>query len=371
MQKEGKPLNPIKLEADISQMKLDKKKLFFNRLKRRVLKHTWVLRSFFLAGVILILYLVILSSARYIGRTNVGYYFALTRDFIFTPEGKITSQEGRTNILILGKGGEGHEAPDLTDTLVLASVDFDKNAVSFLSIPRDIWIESLRIKLNSAYYWGNERQENGGLILAKSSVEEIIGSPVHYAVVIDFVLFKDLIDEVGGIEVDVEDSFVDHRYPIPGRENDECDDDPKFLCRYETIEFRKGLQFMDGDTALKFVRSRNAEGDEGTDIARSKRQQKVILSLKNGILSWNIIFSFNKLSNIKELVGSRTETDMDTIASVIVARKIFDARNNFRTLSIPEEFLEVAPKSPDFDNLYVFIPSAGNWMELQRWIKSN
>ena len=68
---------------------------------------------------------------------------------------------------------------------------FDKNAVSFLSIPRDIWIESLRIKLNSAYYWGNERQENGGLILAKSSVEEIIGSPVHYAVVIDFVLFKD------------------------------------------------------------------------------------------------------------------------------------------------------------------------------------
>ena len=225
--------------------------------------------------------------------------------------------------------------------------------------------------MNSAYYWGNERQENGGLILAKSSVEEIIGSPVHYAVVIDFVLFKDLIDEVGGIEVDVEDSFVDHRYPIPGRENDECDDDPKFLCRYETIEFRKGLQFMDGDTALKFVRSRNAEGDEGTDIARSKRQQKVILSLKNEILSWNIIFSFNKLSNIKELVGSRTETDMDTIASVIVARKIFDARNNFRTLSIPEEFLEVAPKSPDFDNLYVFIPSAGNWMELQRWIKSN
>jgi len=321
--------------------------------------------------VLCVVFLGVVGIASVVKKTPLSDYIDIVTAFVFSPKDKVKNFDGRTNILILGKGGEGHEAPDLTDTLVLASVDFDKNAVSFLSIPRDIWIESLRIKLNSAYYWGNERQENGGLILAKSSVEEIIGSPVHYAVVIDFVLFKDLIDEVGGIEVDVEDSFVDHRYPIPGRENDECDDDPKFLCRYETIEFRKGLQFMDGDTALKFVRSRNAEGDEGTDIARSKRQQKVILSLKNEILSWNIIFSFNKLSNIKELVGSRTETDMDTIASVIVARKIFDARNNFRTLSIPEEFLEVAPKSPDFDNLYVFIPSAGNWMELQRWIKSN
>jgi len=328
-------------------------------------------RIIIILGVLCVVFLGVVGIASVVKKTPFSDYIDIVTAFVFSPKDKVKNFDGRTNILILGKGGEGHEAPDLTDTLVLASVDFDKNAVSFLSIPRDIWIESLRIKLNSAYYWGNERQENGGLILAKSSVEEIIGLPVHYAVVIDFVLFKDLIDEVGGIEVDVEYSFVDHRYPIPGRENDECDDDPKFLCRYETIEFRKGFQFMDGDTALKFVRSRNAEGDEGTDIARSKRQQKVILSLKNEILSWNIIFSFNKLSNIKELVGSRTETDMDTIASVIVARKIFDARNNFRTLSIPEEFLEVAPKSPDFDNLYVFIPSAGNWMELQRWIKSN
>ena len=194
MQKEGKPLNPIKLEADISQMKLDKKKLFFNRLKRRVLKHTWVLRSFFLAGVILILYLVILSSARYIGRTNVGYYFALTRDFIFTPEGKITSQEGRTNILILGKGGEGHEAPDLTDTIIFASINHKKPSIDLISLPRDIWITDLRTKLNSVYYWGNKKQSDGGIVLAKASVEEIVGQPVHYALLVDFSGFKKIID---------------------------------------------------------------------------------------------------------------------------------------------------------------------------------
>jgi len=113
-------------------------------------------------------------------------------------------------------------------------------------------------------------------VLAKSVAEEIVGIPVHYAVVVDFDFFQKVIDELGGIEVDVETDFVDDRYPIKGREDDLCNGDPKFSCRYETVEFKKGLQFMDGGAALKFVRSRNAEGDEGTDLARIARQEKVI-----------------------------------------------------------------------------------------------
>src|SRR5690606_10518850 len=98
----------------------------------------------------------------------------------------------------------------------------------------------------------------------KTQVEKIAGVPVHYAVVVDFNAFENVIDLIGGIEVNVLTPFVDSKYPIPGKENDLCGGDPEFTCRYETLVFEKGLTFMDGETALKFARSRNAEGDEGT-----------------------------------------------------------------------------------------------------------
>lgn len=305
-------------------------------------------------------------------KTPLSYYLEVAHAFLFAPQNQIKSNDDRTNILILGRGGQGHDAPDLTDTMMLASVHHESGGVTFVSIPRDIWHKPLRIKLNSAYYWGNKKQNGGGLVLAKSVVEEIVGVPVHYAVVVDFTLFKDVVDELGGVQVDVENSFEDIKYPIAGREVDDCGGgDPEFLCRYETIKFESGLQFMDGETALKFVRSRNAEGDEGTDLARSSRQQRVILAVKNRLLSRYVLLSLSKLSNIKELALSRIETDMAALVTVVVARKFIDARDNFRTTSIPEELIQVAPISSEYDNLYVFIPRANDWSQIQNWVREN
>ena len=90
----------------------------------------------------------------------------------------------------------------------------------------------------------------------------------------DFSSFKEIIDALGGVKIDVANSFTDDLYPIEGREEDLCDGDKEFKCRYETIHFEKGINYMDGTTALKYVRSRNGDNNENTDIAREARRQK-------------------------------------------------------------------------------------------------
>ncbi len=273
--------------------------------------------------------------------------------------------EGRVNVLVLGKGGVGHDAPDLTDTMMLASVSSEKT--NLISLSRDIWAPEIRAKLNSAYYWGKFRKE--GFKLADESVGKITGVNVDYNLVIDFSVFKEVVDSLGGIEVDVQNSFTDEKYPIEGRENDLCDGNGTYTCRYETLTIQKGKQMMDGETALKFVRSRNAEGDEGTDFAREARQQLVIAGIKNKVLSAEVILNLLKIRTLWNIGMDSIETDIPQNMLGVLARKAFDSRDNINSVVIPEEMLINPPISRIYDNQYVFVPKTGNWEEVQKWIQ--
>ncbi len=353
----------------MEEEKLTKRRIFLSRLKRRILKHLWLTRIGLLGIIGMGVSLVIWGIVGFIGKTSLGYYLDLAKNFLFTPSEEVLSFEGRTNVLILGKGGEGHEAPDLTDTIIFVSFSHKKDDLVFISIPRDIWIPALRAKLNSIYYWGNQKQSGGGILLAKSSVEEILGQPIHYAAVVDFYGFLKVIDILGGIDVNVENSFTDEKYPIPGRENDLCEGDKELKCRYETVRFEKGLQTMDSETALKFVRSRNAQGDEGTDFARSARQQKIIDAIIKKVSMPSIFLSKSKVSSLWTIFKDSIETDIGDSVLVILVRRAFDARESKRSFILPEEFLENPPISAKYDNLYVFIPKKGDWSEVKEWVK--
>ncbi len=345
-----------------------KKKVFFSRLKRKIFKHVWVLRGLIiLSGLVLFVGIVFLTGL-FLKQTKVPSYFELAYNFIFTPRGKLAEIDGRTNILFLGKGGEGHEAPDLTDTMLLVSLDKREKKITLISLPRDIWIASLRTKLNSVYYWGNKKEPEGGLVLAKATVEEILGKPIHYAAILDFSGFKRIIDVLGGIEVEVENSFVDTKYPIPGRENDLCGGDPEYKCRYETLRFTQGRQTMDGETALKFVRSRNSEGDEGTDFARQKRQQSILKGIEEKVLNRKILFSPKKMLELKSAVLSSIETDVEQSEAAVIARGMFSSRKNIVSAILPENLLVNPPKSAKYDNLYVFVPIDGEWLGIHKWV---
>ncbi|MFZ5932477.1 MAG: LCP family protein [Patescibacteria group bacterium] len=347
-----------------------KKDRTFQRIKRRVLKHIWLVRIGLLASVFLGAYLSILLLGFILARAGVTNYGQAITNFIFAPTSKVETKNGRTNILLLGKGGQGHEASDLTDTIIFGSIAHAPAGISLFSLPRDIWVPAIRAKVNSAYYWGNQKQENGGLILAKSTVEEMVGQPVHYGIVVDFSAFTKIIDVVEGIAVDVARAFVDEKYPIPGKEDDLCDGDQEFKCRYETLKFEKGLQVMDGETALKFVRSRNAQGEEGTDLARIERQQKVLVAVRKKVLSAKILLSPKKLFSILKVVRGSVESDITPGVGAVLVRRALNAKEKINSYILSEEFLLNPPISPRYDNLYVFIPKAGNWSQVQDWIKN-
>ncbi len=345
-----------------------KKSKFFQKTKRRLLRHLWLVRIGILILVFLAGYFLFSLLGSLFARTGLENYLKTLSNFIWDSPAKIETAEGRTNILILGKAGEGYGAKDLTDTIIFASISYPKSKLSLISLPRDIWIPAIRAKVNSAYYWGNQRKEKGGLILAKSTIEEIVGQPIHYAVVIDFSGFTKIVDVIGGIEVNVEREFIDEKYPVSGKENDLCDGDPLLGCRYQTVKFEKGLQTMDGETALKFVRSRNAEGEEGSDLARASRQQKVILAIKQKILSRSVLFSPKRISAILKVIRESVETDIESQTGAVLARWILEAKDDVFTHVLAEDLLIHPPVSPRYDNQYVFIPKAGDWSNIHQWV---
>ena len=317
---------------------------------------------------VFLLVFIIFFTNRKVDGIFVKNYLGLFSDFVLAPVKKVQSTEGKTNILILGKSGEGYTAPDLTDTIMFVSISLDDPSVKIVSLPRDIWIPEIRAKLNSAYYWGKQK-ENNGFSLINKIVEEILGKDIHYTVVFDFSSFVKIVDVLEGVEVDVERDFTDEKYPIAGKEDDLCDGDKNYKCRYETIEFKKGKNLMDGETALKFVRSRNASGEEGTDIARGQRQQRVIVAVKNRVLSFETLLNPKKIWEVWNVLKETVETNIDESSAVVIARKIFDAREKIESFVIPEDFFINPPVSLKYDNQYVFIPKNGSFMQLREWVE--
>lgn len=346
-----------------------KAKVKYSRVKRRLLRHVWPIRIFLITVLLALLGIFIYVGNMLPDKIDGSETLKFIRAFVTADTSVVPSDNGRTNILLLGIGGEGHEGSDLTDTILFVSVPLEKKGIKMISVPRDIWIPSLRIKINSAYYWGI-KNEVGGTTLAKTAVEPVLGTEIHYSALLDFNGFKRIIDELGGIEVNVQNSFTDPKYPIAGKEEDLCGGrDPEYKCRYETITFNQGIRQMDGETALKFVRSRHAEGDEGTDFARSARQQRVIEGIKNKLLTKEILLNRKKIESLWNVGNETIKTDIPTEVMAVLARKALSSKDDIESQSIPEDLLDNPRPSPRYDGLYVLIPRAGdnNWTEINEW----
>lgn len=222
----------------------------------------------------------------------------------------LKSQDGRTNILLLGIGGGSHAGADLTDTILVVSLDAKRKKMAMISVPRDLWSDTLKDKVNSAYHYGEEKKQGGGLTLAKVIVEDVVGLPIHYVLLIDFSGFENIIDIVGGIDITVPNAFTDSDFPIAGKENDLCDGDPQFRCRYESVSFILGSQHMDGEKALTYIRSRHAEGDEGTDFARGRRQQEVLAALQETLKNPTLWLPMSRTMLLFTAFDQASTTDM-------------------------------------------------------------
>lgn len=290
----------------------------------------------------------------------------------------LASINNRTNFLVLGISGGNHEGSKLADTMIFISTDKTTADTVMLSIPRDIWLDSLQAKINSAYYYGEEKKPGGGFVLAKDAVYEIFGQPIQYVLLVDFKGFSQAIDLLGGIEVKVERSFDDFKYPIEGKEKDLCNGDKEYKCRYEQVHFDAGVQQMNGETALKFVRSRNAQGEEGSDFSRSQRQQKVMLAIKDKILSPKILLNPTKIKGLRKTLGDYIKMDTPLKDNQVTALfslliRFVKNKNQIRTitLDIGTEDNPGFLYNPAIEKYqqWVLVPKSGNWLEIQKYVK--
>lgn len=273
----------------------------------------------------------------------------------------------RINILLLGMGGKKHEGGNLTDTIILASLEPSTKKVAMVSIPRDmaVPVENMGYrKINSINAYAENNQEGSGGMAVSQAISDIINVPIDYYFRVDFEAFTNLIDELGGIEVMVENTLDDYRYPISGRE-----DDPNYNARYEHLHVEKGLQTMDGSLALKFARSRHGIKGEGSDFARAKRQQIIILAAKDKILNTGNLLKPKMISDIIMNFQEHISTNLkvweiiklwsmfsDVDKSKITNKVLDNSANGLLTDSISDMGAYIlSPRSGDFTEIQYFI----------------
>jgi LCP family protein required for cell wall assembly len=220
-----------------------------------------------------------------------------------------TDDKGQTNILLVGVGGEGHDGANLTDTIIVASIDYKNKLVPMLSIPRDLYVETKqtgRSRINYVYYAAMTQFGHGAAMnVVKETVSKITGIPIQYYIKINFQGFEKIVDSLGGVDVNVEKDIYDPEYPRGE------------TIYYETFSIKAGPQHLDGKTALKYARSRKTT----SDFDRAKRQQQILYAIKDKALSLNILTDPGKIQSLYNSVSESIETNL-SLAEIIEMAKI-------------------------------------------------
>lgn len=246
------------------------------------------MRKIILTLILIFVFVVVsaLTTAGFVVRRYAQTFFTAAQveptEFIaMVREGWSTSpnqHNGVVSFLILGLDEvEGRDEQVLTDSMVLVVLHLDSGKTTMISIPRDLWIAEYKTKINALYFYGKERYPGHPEQFPKKVVEKITGIPVQYVVTVNLSQVGGLIDVLGGVDVQVQHSFTDPLFPRPGVDVS-VEKDPKLL--YESASFVQGWERMTGQRALVYMRSRySPDPIEGTDDARSLRQQQVILAI--------------------------------------------------------------------------------------------
>jgi polyisoprenyl-teichoic acid--peptidoglycan teichoic acid transferase len=213
---------------------------------------------------------------------------------------QVQQTNGKTNVLILGTAQGG------TDTIIIASYYHQEKAVAAVNIPRDFYVSDKYHtgKINGLYVAAENVKEGTGGRYVANFLEEEFGIEIHYWGTVDFQGVEKAIDELGGIEVNVENSFTDCQFPAPGYRG-------YLPCQ----TFSEGPQIMDGETALIYARSRHGNNGEGSDFARSARQQKVIQAAltkaKQKISSGEIVLNPQSLTSYMDIFQKNVKTSAE------------------------------------------------------------
>ncbi|MFA6594094.1 MAG: LCP family protein [Candidatus Buchananbacteria bacterium] len=272
--------------------------------------------------------------------------------------------DDRINFIIMGIGGGDHEGAELADTIILASYKPSTKQIALMSIPRDLYVKSSGygwVKINGIRAIADKKKAGSGDEAMRQTLSDLLDIAIHYYATVDFDGFEKLIDDFGGVDIEVERDLVDYSYPIRGRE-----DAYPIESRYEKLVIKKGQQHMDGALALKYARSRHALGTEGSDFARSKRQQKILLALKDKILAPGTFFNPQKVNGLLEMYNENVHTNLQVweITRLLQFGRDIDFSQGIITYSLvdgTEQFLY----DQMVNGAYVLLPYGGNYDKIK------
>lgn len=225
------------------------------------------------------------------------------------PPSSGSSFANRVNILLLGIDQREQESgqPTRTDTMILLTIDPVAKSMGMLTIPRVLWVpipglgRPVEDRINTANILGDlEKYPGGGPALAKRTVQYNLGIPVHYYVRMDFSGFEKIVDALGGVSINVPQAIRDDEYP---------DDNYGVM----SISFPAGIQHMDGETALRYVRTRHADSDFG----RGRRQIQFLMAMRDQALKLNIL---PKVPSLIAQMRDSIKTDLSANDIISLAR---------------------------------------------------
>ena len=236
-----------------------------------------------------------------IGAVLTAPYRALTG--VFSPGND--NEDGRVTLLILGKAGAGWTAGELTDTIIVASLDGEEQEAALLSLPRDLLVsvDGYRGKINALWQVGKQDAQRRGETdvaamseLVRKGIEGITGVTLDEVVVVDVSAVETIVDRLGGGAVNVGQPITHPRYPTPGGGT-------------ERFEIGTGFHVMDGSTAVKYARTRHTpEGDFG----RIRRQHQIVEAVVSKAKGLSLLSDLPTITGLFTDIAAHTETTIST-----------------------------------------------------------
>lgn len=312
--------------AESKNNTIDKVQLITMNKKQILLKATLIS----LPLVLLMLVITIISVTNYKLSVFAKSAGIGKRDFIESLKSgwqqSPTATNNHVNFLILGLdslNSRGNSTP-LTDTLMLVSVDLASGKIVTLPLPRDLWSENYQTKINALYTYGLDRYPQQPEKFSADVIAQLTAIPIHHTVVISMETVSQLVDLIGGIEVEIEQGFIDEQFP-----RTEVDvtvaTSPSEL--YETIEFKPGKKIMNGQTALKYMRSRHGNNDQNTDDARSLRQQVIIKALASKLFNPNVLLDTQLSGYLYRYYLDNFESSIAAVELLSIGKNLLPIRN--------------------------------------------
>ena len=247
---------------------------------------------------------------------------------------------GRVNILLAGNSADdpGHQGGDLTDSIMIVSIDTKDNTASLLSVPRDLWVSipgNGHGKINEVYVDGEAQHFNapgypsGGMGLLEKVVEQDFGIHINYYALVNYNALRDAVNAVGGVDITIQSSDQRGLY----------DPSIDYSTHGPLVRLSNGLHHLNGQQALDLARARGdasgSYGFPGSDFDRTEHQRQLLLALKSKALSAGVLANPASLGSLFDSIGKNIRTDF-TLGE---ARRLYDigkniSNNNVQSVSL-------------------------------------